>query len=247
MFRKSTQVMLGVAALFAFGAFTSALAADQVSPPAGGAAILMWTPAQQAWGYRNMEKVAPVRTIRRGAHVHPLPMAKAQIDPSFTDGGKTYDTAAYMAAFRASGVLVIKDGKDEGNLEIKTDSEGKAVIDVIPTGSTVDVQVIADGFATFANTYDVKESNRAIEIRMIRPRAQVSTYVDTRGQAASRPNGVQEPTKPTGAMTDKPATKTKTTTVLPGTNTNPPEMHPDNQYPLEPAQPKQQPAAPPQL
>ena len=141
----------------------------------------------------------------------------------------------------------IKDGKDEGNLEIKTDSEGKAVIDVIPTGSTVDVQVIADGFATFANTYDVKESNRAIEIRMIRPRAQVSTYVDTRGQAASCPNGVQEPTKPTGAMTDKPATKTKTTTVLPGTNTNPPEMHPDNQYPLEPAQPKQQPAAPPQL
>ena len=28
-------------------------------------------------------------------------LAKAQIDPSFTDGGKTYDTAAYMAAFAA--------------------------------------------------------------------------------------------------------------------------------------------------
>jgi hypothetical protein len=93
----------------------------------------------------------------------------------------------------------IKDGKDEGNLEIKTDSTGKAIIDVIPTGSSVDVQVIADGYATFANTYQVNESTRAIEIRMIRPRAQVSTYVDTRGQAASRPAGVQEPTKPAAA------------------------------------------------
>lgn len=98
----------------------------------------------------------------------------------------------------------VKDGKDEGNLEIKTDSEGKAIIDVIPTGSSVDVQVIADGFATFAGSYDVKESSRAIEIRMIRPRAQVSTYVDTRGQAASRPNGVQEPTKPATPATTAP-------------------------------------------
>lgn len=89
----------------------------------------------------------------------------------------------------------IRNGKDEGNLEVKTDSEGKAYIDVIPTGSSVDVQVIADGFATFANTYQVDESSRAIEVRMIRPRAQVSTYVDTRGQAATRPAGVQEQPK----------------------------------------------------
>jgi hypothetical protein len=99
-----------------------------------------------------------------------------------------------------------KDGKDEGNLEIKTDSEGKAIIDVIPTGSSVDVQVIADGYATFANTYQVDETSRAIEVRMIRPRAQVSTYVDTRGQAATRPAGVQEPSKPTtpAATTPQP-------------------------------------------
>jgi len=99
----------------------------------------------------------------------------------------------------------IKDGKDEGNLEIKTDSEGKAIIDVIPTGSSVDVQVIADGYATFANTYQVNESTRAIEIRMIRPRAQVSTYQDTRGQAATRPAGVQEPAKTTTPQATTPS------------------------------------------
>jgi hypothetical protein len=147
----------------------------------------------------------------------------------------------------------IKDGKDEGNLEIKTDSEGKAIIDVIPTGSNVDVQVIADGFATFANTYQVNEATRAIEIRMVRPRAQVSTYVDTRGQAAGRPAGVQEPTKPSGGIDDKQPAKPGTTKTLPPTDTNPPNVHPDNQYSLEPAtpaRPQQQPPAapaPPQL
>lgn len=85
-----------------------------------------------------------------------------------------------------------RNGKDEGNLEMKTDSEGKAVIDVIPTGSSLDVQVIANGFATFAETYQVDEASRSIEVKMVKPRAQVSAYVDTRGQAATRPAGVQE-------------------------------------------------------
>jgi hypothetical protein len=138
----------------------------------------------------------------------------------------------------------VKDGKDEGNLEVKTDSEGKAIIDVIPTGSSVDVQVIADGFATFANTYQVNEASRSIEIKMVRPRAQVSTYVETRGQAASRPAGVQEPVKP--SMTDNPSAGSSTTKKLPPVDTNPPNVHPDNQYPLDPATtPKQQPPTAP--
>jgi CubicO group peptidase (beta-lactamase class C family) len=87
----------------------TAATADPPLPP-GGAAILMWTPEQQAWGYRNMEKIAPVRVFKRGATVHPLPLA-AQIDPSFTAGDKTYNTDGYMHDFRASGVLVIKNCK----------------------------------------------------------------------------------------------------------------------------------------
>jgi hypothetical protein len=149
-----------------------------------------------------------------------------------------------------------KDGKDEGNLEVKTNEEGKASIDVIATGSTVDVQVIADGFATFADTYQIPEANRSIEIHMIKPRAQVSTYIDTRGQAAQRPLGLQEPNKPStppppptppqsttlnatpasGLTIDtsaKPAAKQPTTPL----QTNPPNVHPDNQYPVDPAIP----------
>ena len=67
-----------------------------------------------------------------------------------------------------------KDGKDIGNLEVKTDPEGKATIDIIPTGSLVRVQVIANGFATFAEDYQVDEAVRDIPIAMLRPQEQVS-------------------------------------------------------------------------
>jgi hypothetical protein len=90
----------------------------------------------------------------------------------------------------------VKDGRDEGNLEIKTHPDGKAVIDVIPTGSKVTIQVFADGFATFAQDYQINEASRQIVIPMIRPRAQVSTYVDNQGKPAQVKPGVQEPVRP---------------------------------------------------
>jgi CubicO group peptidase (beta-lactamase class C family) len=79
--------------------------------PAGGAAILTWTPEQQEWGYKNMEKMNPVRVIKRGDWVRALPVAAAQIEPAFESAGKSYDTLGYMTDFRASGVLVIKNGE----------------------------------------------------------------------------------------------------------------------------------------
>ena len=93
-----------------------------------------------------------------------------------------------------------KDGKDEGNLEVKTDPDGKAVIDVIPTGSLVRVQIIADGFATFADDYLVTESSRQIDVMMLRPQEQISAYEDNQGKTSARKAGVQEPNNPTPAV-----------------------------------------------
>ena len=106
------------------------------------------------------------------------------------------------------------DGKDQGNLEVKTDPDGKAVIDVIPTGSTVRVQVIATGFATFAEDYQVNEPSRQIAVSMIRPQEQISSYEDNQGKAATRKPGVQEP-KPIHPAT--PATKPATPPPTPQT------------------------------
>lgn len=89
-----------------------------------------------------------------------------------------------------------KDGKDLGNLEVKTDPEGKAVIDIIPTGSTVRVQVIASGYATFAEDYLVDQPTKEISILLLRPQEQISAYEDNTGKAAERKPGVQEPIRP---------------------------------------------------
>jgi len=113
-----------------------------------------------------------------------------------------------------------KDGKDIGNLEVKTDPEGKATIDIIPTGSLVRVQVIAGGFATFAEEYQVDEANRDISIPMLRPREQVSSYIDNSGKSSTRKPGVQEPVRP--KSTDPNAPKSSSPPPAKSNSTQPP-------------------------
>src|ERR1022692_466765 len=115
----------------------------------------------------------------------------------------------------------VKDGKDEGNLEIKTHPDGKAVIDVIPTGSKVRIQVIADGFATFAEDYQVNEADRKIVIAMIRPQAQISTYVDNEGKPAQINPGVQEPIRPKKATTPSGSSTTSGSSSSSGSKPQP--------------------------
>lgn len=119
----------------------------------------------------------------------------------------------------------VKNGKDEGNLEVKTNEDGKAIIDVIPIGSVVGVQVIADGFATYAGDYKVVEERRDILVTMVPPRAQISTYQDTRGKASERAIGVQESARPTTApviQQPKPTHHTSDPTALAPGATNTP-------------------------
>lgn len=104
---------LGAWALLAATVAASAVAGPPppAVPPKAGAAVLSWTPDQQAWGYANMEKVAPARVVARGAAVRALPPAARQIDPTFTAGGRTWTIDGYMAAHKVSGLLAIKDGR----------------------------------------------------------------------------------------------------------------------------------------
>jgi hypothetical protein len=108
------------------------------------------------------------------------------------------------------------NGQDEGSMEVKTDPDGKAVLDVIPTGSTVTVQVIATGYATYAKDYLVVEPNREISISMIRPQAQVSAYQDNSGKASTMKPGVQEPIRPKApAPTPAPSSTTPQDSTTP--------------------------------
>jgi hypothetical protein len=71
---------------------------------------------------------------------------------------------------------VNEDGKQQrGGLELKTDPEGKTSYDAVPYGK-LRIQVLAPGFQTFGNDYDVGEPNMDIMIKMKRPGRQYSIY-----------------------------------------------------------------------
>ena len=67
--------------------------------------------------------------------------------------------------------------KDEGNMELKTNEEGKTLIDVLPIGDTVRLQIIARGFQTYGQDFKIDKPQMAIEVRMKRPGEQYSLYL----------------------------------------------------------------------
>jgi hypothetical protein len=80
----------------------------------------------------------------------------------------------------ASVVLhpVNKDGQQaKGGLQLKTDPEGKASYPGAPFGK-LRVQVLARGFQTFGEDYEISEPEQKITIELKRPKGQYSIYED---------------------------------------------------------------------
>jgi len=100
----------------------------------------------------------------------------------------------------------VRNGQNDGNLEVKTDPEGKATIDVIEIGSQVTVQVIANGFATYAGELSVDGPSKELLVKLERPRAQISDYQNNDDKAADVKPGVQEHvvTRPAGQPSAPP-------------------------------------------
>jgi hypothetical protein len=73
---------------------------------------------------------------------------------------------------------VNKKGKQErGGLELKADAEGKASYDGVPYGK-LRVQVLAPGFQTFGQDYEIDQREKEITVRLKRPVRQYSIYRD---------------------------------------------------------------------
>jgi hypothetical protein len=71
---------------------------------------------------------------------------------------------------------VNKNGQQEkGALELKTDGEGKTGIDGIRYGK-LRVQVIAQGYQTFGEDFEVSEPEKEFVIELKRPQDQVTIY-----------------------------------------------------------------------
>jgi hypothetical protein len=73
------------------------------------------------------------------------------------------------------------NGRDNGNMELKTNDDGKAIIDLLEIGSNVRVQVIAPGFQTYGEDYKIDKDKIAIDVKLKRPQAQYSVYKQNDG------------------------------------------------------------------
>ncbi len=68
-----------------------------------------------------------------------------------------------------------KGKQSKGGLELKTDNDGKTNIDGIPYGP-LRVQVLAPGFQTFGEDYQINKPQLEITVKLKRPGGQYSAY-----------------------------------------------------------------------
>jgi len=92
----------------------------------------------------------------------------------------------------------LENGKDKGNLELKTNEDGKVTIDVIPVGDGLRLQVLAPGFQTYGNDYELPGDSKEIEVKLQRPAKQYSIYEAHPDQGGAGTDKPQEQKPPQG-------------------------------------------------
>jgi len=122
-----------------------------------------------------------------------------------------------------NAAVIFKLMGDKGNMELKTNEDGKAVIDVLPINSDVELQVIAKGFQTYGEDYKIDKDQMAIEVKMNRPGEQYSLYKqhDQKADAGKSPDkdktgDANKEAAPKDAAKDKPAESAKQNDAEPG-------------------------------
>jgi hypothetical protein len=141
-------------------------------------------------------------TAKRGRK-YKAPPATSHVEVTVTraTNGKPVENAAVI-------FHPLVNGRDNGNMELKTNDEGKAIIDLLETGSSVRVQIVASGFQTYGEDYKVDKDNMAIEVKLKRPTAQYSIYKKSEGAASatdkteSKPDAAPKDATPKDAAPD---------------------------------------------
>lgn len=131
-------------------------------------------------------------------YVPPPPTSKITVTVTKATNGKPVENAAVV-------FHPIKNGKaDEGGMELKTDEDGKATLDVIPIGDTLQLQVIATGYQTFGNNYEITSDTKEISVKLRHPARQYSIYEQhpdgqVGGPATEEQRAKPQPNQPPGS------------------------------------------------
>lgn len=97
----------------------------------------------------------------------------------------------------ASVVLhpVEKDGRQgKGGFELKTNPEGQASFPAAPYGK-LRVQVLARGYQTFGEDYEINQPQHEIVIKLKKPQSQYSIYGDKKPES-KQPDKPKDDSKP---------------------------------------------------
>lgn len=86
-----------------------------------------------------------------------------------------------------------KGKQERGGMELKTSPEGKCDFDGIPYG-VLRVQVLAHGFQTYGEDFDIEKPKTELTIKLKRPQGQFSIYDDHPNDANAAPK--QDATPP---------------------------------------------------
>lgn len=96
----------------------------------------------------------------------PPPTSRVEVTVLRADDAKPIENASVI--FELIG--------EKGNMELKTNEDGKSVIDVLPVGSTMRLQILAKGFQTYGQDYKVDKANMSFDVKLKRPVRQYSIY-----------------------------------------------------------------------
>jgi len=99
----------------------------------------------------------------------PPPTAHIEVTVLKGSNGKPLQNAAVV-------FHTLQGDKNDGNMEVKTNEEGKASLDVIPIGSKILLQVISPGFRTYGQQFDIPSDKKTITVKMLSPTAPYSIY-----------------------------------------------------------------------
>lgn len=88
-----------------------------------------------------------------------------------------------------------KGRQERGGLELKSSPEGKCDIDGIPYG-VLRIQVLAHGFQTYGDDFDIEKPKTEITVKLKRPQGQYSIYDDHPNDPNAAPKQDAPPTDP---------------------------------------------------
>ncbi len=129
---------------------------------------------------RPVRRVAPLLLLLAFVSAHaqegrgrkykaPPPVSHLSITVTRASNGKPVENAAVI-------FHTFHDGKDQGNMELKTNEDGKATLDLIPMGDEVRLQVFKSGFQTYGENFTNDQPTRELAIQVKQPTGQYSTY-----------------------------------------------------------------------